>query len=184
MRDKNIFSTGAIALKNLLIEPELKNGSNEKWVFRQYLAIFARLVLAVVFIYAAVGKIHNPLIFAEEIKMYKVLDISPLLYAVAIVLPWIELFCGISLITGISIRGASFTLAAMSLGFLTVIVYRTLSIMGAGNVAFSDVFFDCGCGFGPTYAWKKIIEDTGLLSLSLILLFAREHRFVLLRLRK
>ncbi|MCD6379815.1 DoxX family protein [bacterium] len=184
MRDKNDFSEGTLALKNLLLEPPMENSLNIRWTFRHYFALFARLVLAAVFIYAAFGKINNPLIFAEEIRMYEILDLSPLLYIIAIVLPWVELLCGIAFITGIFIRGASFTLAIMNMGFIAVIAYRTLSIMNSGDTSFLNVFFDCGCGFGPTYAWKKLLEDTGLLGLSLILLFTREHRFVLLRLRK
>ncbi len=183
MRDKNIFITEVSALGELLMEPALKRDFNRR-AFNQYLVMFARLVLAAVFIYAAAGKIDKPLMFAEQIREYKILDLSPLLYIIAIVLPWIELLCGISLITGVLIRGASFTLTAMNLGFLTVIVYKTFYEMASADVAFFDVFFDCGCGFKPTHAWKKILEDLGLLGLSLLLLFSREYRFILLRLRK
>jgi uncharacterized membrane protein YphA (DoxX/SURF4 family) len=183
MINKDIFITEGSALRELLMEPALKGDFNRR-AFNQYLVVFARIVLAAVFIYAAVGKIDKPLMFAEQIRNYKMLDISPLLYIIAIVLPWIELLCGISLITGIFIRGASLTLTAMNLGFLIVIVYKTLYEMDSTNIAFFDVFFDCGCGFKPTHAWKKILEDVGLLGLSLLLLFSREHRFILLRLRK
>jgi len=184
MRDKNNFTAGALSLKRSLLEPPMGNSLNNRWTFGRYFAIFARLVLAAVFIYAAFGKINDPLIFAEEIRMYEILDLSPLLYIIAIVLPWVELLCGISFITGIFIRGASFTIAIMNLGFIAVIAFRTLSIMNSDNISFLNVFFDCGCGFGPTYAWKKLLEDTGLLGLSLFLLFTREYRFVLFRLRK
>lgn len=181
MKNKRILKTDGSALKELLLEPPLETDFRREKSCRQYLVILARIILAAVFIYAAFGKINKPMLFSQQIRMYKILDGSFLLYTVAIVLPWIELLCGISLITGIFIRGTSLVLSAINITFLVFIIYRVLNVMGSGETAFFEVFFDCGCGFKPTYAWKKILENTALLGLSLILLFSREYRFVLLR---
>ncbi|RPI73158.1 MAG: hypothetical protein EHM45_21160 [Desulfobacteraceae bacterium] len=120
-----------------------------------------RLILAAIFIYAAVRKIGNPLAFGDEIRMYGVLDYGPLLYLTAIVLPWLELICGLSLLTGIYSPGSLLVLTVLNAVFLIAVVKRTAEIMSAGML-FLQVYFDCGCGFGATYAWKKLLENAAL----------------------
>jgi uncharacterized membrane protein YphA (DoxX/SURF4 family) len=145
---------------------------------RQLLLLAFRVVLAAVFIYAALQKLGRPLMFADEIEMYRVVGHGPLLYLAAIILPWVELLCGLALLTGIFMRGAALILSAMNLVFIAVITYRTAGIMSAEGTPFDQVFFDCGCGFGPTYAWKKLIEDAILLVFSITILFSTSYRFV------
>ncbi|HSG27473.1 MAG TPA: DoxX family protein, partial [Candidatus Krumholzibacterium sp.] len=72
---------------------------------KDHLLLVARIVLALVFIYAALQKIDKPLLFADEIRMYGVIDRGPFLYLMAIVLPWVEILCGVSLLTGLLMRG-------------------------------------------------------------------------------
>lgn len=146
-------------------------------VFDPYLIGAFRLLIAAVFIYASLGKIGRPLMFADEIEMYGLLDKGPLLYLAAIILPWLELLCGVSLLTGVFMRGGALLLAGMNLVFLVVIAYRTAGIMSAEGTPLTGVFFDCGCGFGPTYAWKKLIEDTVFLAGSLLIVFSPSYRF-------
>lgn len=145
----------------------------------QYVLLAFRVILAAVFIYAAVQKIGKPLLFADEIEMYKVVGPGPFLYLAAIILPWIELLCGLALLSGIMMRGSALILSVLNLVFIIVITYRTAGIMSAEGTSLKEVFFDCGCGFGPTYAWKKLIEDAFLLSFSLCVLFTPAYRFVL-----
>ena len=146
---------------------------------RQMLLFAVRVILAAVFIYAALQKIGRPLMFADEIEMYRVIGHGPLLYLAAIVLPWIELLCGFALLTGFFMRGAALILTAMNLVFIVVITYRTVGIMSAEGMPLREVYFDCGCGFGPTYAWKKLIEDAVLLAFSVAILFSPSYRFVI-----
>lgn len=135
-----------------------------------------RLVLAAVFIYAALQKIGRPLLFADEIRAYGVVDYGAPLYVMAVVLPWLELVCGAALVTGIALRGAALVLACLNALFIAVIAYRAVVLSRAGT-PFFQVFFDCGCGFDATYAWKKLIEDAALLAASLVLLLAPAHRY-------
>lgn len=144
-----------------------------------YLLLAARLVLAGVFIYAALQKIDKPLLFADEIRMYRIIGLGPVLYMMAIVLPWMEIMCGISLITGTFMRGSALILFVFNLVFIGVISYRTFGIMSTEGTAFTRVYFDCGCGFGATYAWKKLMEDTVFMLLALWILFAPRHRLAL-----
>lgn len=146
---------------------------------RQLLLLAFRIILAAVFIYAALQKIGRPLMFADEIEMYRVIGYGPLLYLAAIILPWVELLCGFALLTGIFMRGAALILSAMNFAFIIVITYRTAGIMSAEGTPLSQVYFDCGCGFGATYAWKKLIEDAILLVFSIVILFSSSYRFVI-----
>lgn len=146
---------------------------------RQFLLAAFRVVIAAVFIYAALQKIGKPLLFADEIEMYKVIGPGPMLYLSAIILPWMELLCGFALLTGIFMRGAALLFAVMNLGFIAVIAYRTAAIMAADGTPLRQIYFDCGCGFGPVYAWKKLIEDAFLLVFSVAILFSPSYRFVI-----
>ncbi|HER43428.1 MAG TPA: DoxX family protein, partial [Candidatus Eisenbacteria bacterium] len=146
--------------------------------WRQAVILVSRVILAAVFIYAALQKIDKPLMFADEIAMYGILGPGPLLNLFAIVLPWIELTCGLALLTGVFMRGAALILAVMNLVFIVVISYRTAGIMSAEGTPLKQVYFDCGCGFGATYAWKKLIEDAALLVLSVTILLSPAYRYV------
>ena len=156
--------------------PEGNRNGNRR-IFNPYLLLAFRLLLAAVFIYAAAQKIGKPLAFADEIRNYGLLGYGPPLYIVAVVLPWIELFCGFSLVTGAAMRGAALILIGLNAMFLVVIAKRTAGYVGDGT-PFMKVYFDCGCGFGATYAWKKLLEDAVYLLVSLALLAAPRHRFV------
>jgi uncharacterized membrane protein YphA (DoxX/SURF4 family) len=144
---------------------------------RQIVLVVFRVILAAVFIYAALQKIGKPLLFTDEIEMYGIIGPGPILYLAAIILPWLELMCGLALLTGVFLRGSALILAVMNLVFMVVITYRTAGIMAAEGTPLRQVYFDCGCGFGPTYAWKKLIEDAFLLAFSIVLLFSPSYRF-------
>ena len=164
--------TGDGGLPGLLFE--IPGGAGR----RQLLLLAFRIVLAAVFIYAALQKAGKPLLFADEMGMYDILRPGFILYLIAIILPWIEMICGLALLTGIFMRGAALILAAMTLIFIIVISYRTVGIMAAEGTPLRQIYFDCGCGFGPTYAWKKLIEDTILLVFLVAVLFSPSYRFI------
>ena len=154
-----------------------------RWIFNPYLLLVFRLALAAVFIYAAAQKIGKPLAFAQEIHNYGVVDYGAPLYLMAVVLPWIELFCGLALVTGVGVRGAALILVGLNAMFLVVIAKKTVAYV-SGGTPFMKVYFDCGCGFGATYAWKKLLEDVIYLLLALALLAAPRHRFIVSRKRR
>ncbi len=154
-------------------------GRSERWIFNGNIVLVMRLVLAAVFIYAAFQKIGKPLAFADEIRMYRILDIGPPLYIMAITLPWIELFCGISLLSGLYMRGSALVLLLLNAVFLVAVTARTIGIMGEEGIEFLKVYFDCGCGFGATHAWKKLLEDLVFMLFSTVILFTPRYRYVL-----
>ncbi len=146
---------------------------------RDYVVLFARILLAAVFIYAALQKIGRPLAFADEIRMYRILDIGPPLYIMAIVLPWIELFSGLAILSGCMISGASLVLVVLNAVFIVAVAFRTHGVMIEQGVPFFKVYFDCGCGFGATFAWKKLLEDAVFFGLALTILLSSSYRFAL-----
>jgi uncharacterized membrane protein YphA (DoxX/SURF4 family) len=172
---------GGPSLGDLLLGPGRAPQGERLWppLSDSRLLVACRLLLAAVFIYAAVQKVGRPLLFADEIRMYGVLDRGPALSLLAIILPWIELFCGISMLTGLLMRGSALILAVVNVVFIVVIAYRSGSIMHVEGIPLRQVFFDCGCGFGPTYAWRKLVEDTVFFFCALLILAAPIHRFVL-----
>jgi uncharacterized membrane protein YphA (DoxX/SURF4 family) len=160
-----------------------RSRSGGYWIYHPYLLLAFRLALAAVFIYAAVQKIGRPLAFADEINNYGVVGYGTPLYLMAVVLPWLELLCGISLAAGVFIRGSALILLVLNAMFLVIIAKRTIGFVNAGT-PFLKVYFDCGCGFGATYAWKKLLEDSVYFFLSMVLLFAPGYRFTLLSARR
>lgn len=156
----------------------LSGEGSAHWIFNGNVIAVLRLVLAAVFIYAAFQKIGRPLAFADEIRMYRILDIGPPLYIMAITLPWIELLCGISLLTGLFMRGSALFLLVLNAVFLVAVTARTIGIMGEEGIEFFRVYFDCGCGFGEAHAWKKLMEDLAFMFFSAVILFAPRYRYV------
>lgn len=131
-----------------------------------------RLVVAAVLIYAALQKIRMPLEFARLIREYHLVP-EQLLNLTAVILPWLELFCGCCFVTGVGLMGTSFLLSALNSVFVLAIIYRAWLIMQATGVAFFDLSFDCGCGFGVVYIPTKIVENLLLVAVGLLILFSR-----------
>ena len=68
----------------------------------KHILIGFRLVVGGVFIWAGLLKIFDPLGFAESIANYKVFP-AGMSFFLALVLPWIEVICGVFLILDISL---------------------------------------------------------------------------------
>ena len=128
----------------------------------KYLLLFSRLILGVIFIVAGIDKIANPDAFSASIEAYKLLPYS-LINVVALIIPWIELICGIFLVGGVYLRGASALLSIL----LVVFIFAIISAM------MRELKIDCGC-FGKEHAtpvsWMKVLEDLGLFVLGIHLL--------------
>jgi len=148
--------------------------------------LMARLVLGGMFVYMGVMKVGDPLKpFNEEflklIRQYHMLPETPAIFlnGTAIVLPWLEILCGVGLLLGLSFRGAALLLAVMLAVFTPAILMRGLAILAEQGGSFFNVAFDCGCGSGVVVTWKKLLENGGLFLLSLLVLFSASTRFSL-----
>lgn len=120
--------------------------------------LFVRIVqigLGLLFIYASLDKIWNPGLFAKSISNYRILPLS-LLHVSAIVLPWLELVCGIALVINRYQRAAYFIVA----GLIMIFILAILSAMARG------LDFNCGCfkveGAESNLGLRKVFQNIGL----------------------
>lgn len=127
----------------------------------EYFIFVARLIVGAVFIVVGVGKITDPNLFAKEIANYRMLP-ELLINSIAIVLPWIELICGLLLILGVRLR------ANASVIFILLLLFN---IMVATAWA-RGLNIDCGCYSKiakQTVGLAKLLENTGLMLLTLLI---------------
>ncbi len=99
-----------------------------------WLTIRVQIALGVIFIAAALPKIVDPPSFAHMIYNYKILPWS-LIAPMAVVMPWLELLCGLALVLGIWKETARTIIGAMLLVFILAISIN----LARGNA------IDCGC---------------------------------------
>ena len=141
----------------------------------------ARLVLGGMFIYMGAHKAADPVEFLKLVRQYQMLPESPAVFlnGTAIVLPWLEVLCGVALILGTSVRGAAGLMAVMLCVFTPVIFLRAMEIRAQTGTPFFQIAFDCGCGSGEVIIWKKLLGNLGLAALALLALWSRSRRFCL-----
>ena len=133
-----------------------------KFFNNKYFLFAIRILLGIVFIYAAISKTSEPEAFARSIENYKLIPMF-LINILAITLPWIELCAGLLLIFGISVKENSFILSGLLAIFIIAI---TISLARGLNI-------DCGC-FGTVGGAKvgiqKLLENFGLLFSGILLM--------------
>ena len=144
--------------------------------------LLTRLILGGLFVWMGAVKIAEPVDFLKLMRQYQLLDETSAYVAlnlVAVILPWAETLCGAVLILGIAVRGAGVISAGMLAFFTPMILKRGLELYHTGSVSFCEVNFDCGCGAGVVYLCSKLVENCGLLLLTLVAIFSRSRRFCL-----
>jgi uncharacterized membrane protein YphA (DoxX/SURF4 family) len=99
------------------------------------LQVLARLVLGGIFIYASLDKISQPQQFARVLESYKILPLA-LISLPALILPWVELFAGICLVSGLCVRSAAMLLSALLVFFILAL---------GVNVIRGITRISCGC---------------------------------------
>ena len=117
-----------------------------KWLAGPWLTIRVQIALGVIFVAAALPKIVDPPSFAHMIYNYKLIP-WPLINPMALVMPWIELLCGLALILGIWKDTARTIIAALLVTFIIAISIN----LARGNA------IDCGC-FDVSAAGKTTAE--------------------------
>jgi uncharacterized membrane protein YphA (DoxX/SURF4 family) len=131
-----------------------------------WISIPIRVFLGCVFIYSAWPKILDPPGFGEAIWNYRIVP-SFLINPIALVMPWLEVFAGLSLVVGVLRRGS-----ALTIGVLLLVFISALSIDILRGIA-----VDCGC-FSIASSQKShselmlemkldVLRDAGLLLLAL-----------------
>jgi uncharacterized membrane protein YphA (DoxX/SURF4 family) len=128
------------------------------------LILLIRIFLGGLFVVAGLDKIMDPQAFAKSILLYKVVG-PTLAMCTATILPSLELLCGLCLLIGLYPRGCEMLMTLMLVGF-TILVTSAL---------FRGLDISCGCfSQDPNVSkigYKKILENCGLIVLSLWLVF-------------
>jgi len=132
-----------------------------RWVLTNRTALaVVRWLVGLVFLVSAVGKIADPAGFAESVAAYRILP-NFLINPFAMVLPWVEVFVGLSLINRISVSGSALLAIVLSFVFLVAVI----SAMARG------LDIECGCFTvaKSKVGWELIARDLILLGMSLVL---------------
>ncbi len=119
------------------------------------------VIVAGIFIYAGVLKVLDPVQFANDIDNYKILP-WPISVALAFYLPWLEIFCGLTLVVRFLYRGALSILTALILTFTLATV--------AAKVRGLDI--TCGCFGHASQNWSfpaHLATNLGILAALLLL---------------
>ena len=112
------------------------------------LSIPLRIYLGLVFILAAVYKIADPYSFGLSIATYDILPLS-LINLMAVMLPWVEVLVGVTLIIGLWTRASALAIAGMMIMFIIAVL-----------IALSkDLHMSCGC-FASAEAGEEISSGT------------------------
>jgi uncharacterized membrane protein YphA (DoxX/SURF4 family) len=141
-------------------------------ISNQYIILALRILLGLTFVFASIDKISNPSTFAKSITNYKLISGS-LSLMVATVLPWIELLCGLTVLSGMYLRGGALLLCLMLSAF-------TLAVI-TGLIRGLDI--SCGCfTLDPDVnkiGWQKVFENLGLILASVVLFYSESKHFLL-----
>ena len=114
------------------MKARLKEIIDNRWL------IFAlRVVLGGIFIAASIGKLQNHAEFINTVTGYAILPDS-LAQVYGLVLPWVELFIGCTLVLGVFSRFASILSIPVIISFIIASTYNLFHSLGES----------CGC-FGP-----------------------------------
>ena len=101
---------------------------------RRIIVIALRLLIAGVFLAAAIPKLMDPAAFAEDIDNYHLLP-AILVGPAAVALPVIELVIGLALVTGVHAHGAALLAAVMLVAFAG----------GMAQAMSRGIDLECGC---------------------------------------
>ena len=129
-----------------------------------WLTIRVQIALGAIFVIAALPKLTDPPSFAHMIYNYRIVP-GGMINIAALIMPWVEVLCGLALILGVWTRPARDLIALMLVIFIVAISVNLFR----GNA------IDCGCfnvaDAGKTYEQRindmklDIFRDLGMLLL-------------------
>ncbi len=135
------------------------------------LTLACRLLVGISFLYASFYKIIEPAAFAKSIWYYHMVP-GGLINLMALILPWVELLCGLGLILGVYYRGSVLLTTVMTLIFIAALA----SAIGHG------LNIDCGCfkaaEASSGSAWRALWYDLFLIAACGLLLASRSRRWM------
>jgi uncharacterized membrane protein YphA (DoxX/SURF4 family) len=139
-----------------------------KLLEHKYTIFLSRTILGLVFVIASVDKIAMPELFAANVHAYGIIPFS-LVNIFALIIPWVELLCGLFLLGGFRLRPSATWLALLNVVFIIAI----------SSAIFRGLEINCGC-FGAAKSsivgWDRVVEDIGLLLLCVHLFLKSEPK--------
>jgi putative oxidoreductase len=119
-----------------------------------------KVLLGALFLLSSISKIQNPAKFMDAIEAYKLLP-AVMIHPMAIIIPWLQIICGLFFIFDIYAQSTAFILSGL------LVVY-TAAIAQAFARGMS---MDCGCfdlieSMEDKVGWKSIIRDLIFLGMS------------------
>jgi putative oxidoreductase len=145
-------------------------------ISNKYLVLAIRLVLGIVFIYAAIHKIAHPADFAQDIYNYRMLP-HTFINLMALTLPWLEIICGVLIVVGVFTRGSALLIGFMLFVFIIAISFALLRGLDISCGCFSSGGENVGHGVAVDLLIRDILMFVG----SLIVLFYAGSAFSLAR---
>lgn len=131
-----------------------------------FFLIPARMVLGLIFVYAAYTKLHYNgvwhlrdyyFLFAMGIDSYRMLPLVAVEW-MARILPWLELGLGALLVVGAGVRWAGLAVTALLVMFMFALAHAALG----------GLEINCGCfGTGSVRPGRELMLDSALLALAL-----------------
>ena len=158
---------------------ETQPPKNNKRATFDLIGTVARWLLGGLFIYMGLQKATHPEAFLKLVRPYEMVTSPVLLDSIAAALPWFEIFCGLLLVLGIAVRGTALNLLLMLVPFTLIVLRRALTMSEEQHLSFSQIKFDCGCGTGEVFIWKKMLENIGLMLAAVLVLAGYGKRFCL-----
>ncbi len=130
----------------------------------EWLVTRVQIALGIFFVVAALPKLSDPPSFAHMVYNYRLLP-GPLVNLFALVVPWLELLCGVALLLGVWSRTGAAVIGVLLLLFLAAISVNLLR----GNA------IECGCfdvrDLGKSVAERlsdmrwDLLRDLGMLAM-------------------
>jgi putative oxidoreductase len=131
------------------------------WIWRA-----VDFLIGAIFIYAGILKILDPVAFARDVDNYKMLP-WPAAVALGLYLPWLEVFCGLAIVTRRFYRGGLILLTALTAAFIIA------SILAKAR----GLDISCGCfghvSQGWSFGWHLLLDFAILGALIILLLGQR-----------
>jgi len=136
----------------------------------RYIWLLSRLLYGAMFVYAGAEKMADAEVFAAVIFNYQILP-AKAVYAAAMLMPAVEVVCGLALCVNTLARGASVVLNLLMVGFI--------GAMGWAMVRGLDVTCGCFGGSGQAVTGATLARDAAFLAVGLLAMwgaFARSGR--------
>lgn len=140
----------------------------KKFIQDDAVGFLVRVGLGLIFVFASVDKILHPGAFARIVDNYQLLP-GDLVNIFALILPMLELLCGLALILGVLVRPSAVWAGGMLVMFIVAV---SLALAQGINIS-------CGCfstsAHARTLGFSLLLQDFGMLLLAIHAIYFDNH---------